>query len=863
MRFVNAIFLLKRNLVIYISALLVAMPVMLWGQDKYGLEFASKDVDPDARTGVNLFPERPFYTEDPFSLTFDLSFIPNVGSYFGYVFRFSDEQQQHIDLVYNVRSGSFDLIAGNEYTGISVKQPASAFISNWHNIRLNVDNLRRSFTLLLDGQIAGKADIRFKPGKHWKLYFGANRYERSKTFDLAPMRIKDIQLYKERHLVHHWPLHQQKGGTDTDIIGGQVAIINNPIWLAHTYRTWQLSSDLTTTGNASVAFDQDKGTVYIDGRDTMYYFDCNKYVLRSEKLLHAHQLPAGNQSVFGGNRLYNFLTDLKKVSTYNREEHSWNETADDDSVTRYWHANRFYSSWDSAIYIIGGYGNYRFTNQVQRYSIATDHWETLTAGDAAYTPRYLAALGTTPGGDSAYIIGGYGSANGDQLLNPHNLYDLQLFDVKAGTFKKIYQLPEPDQPFAFGNSMVIDTKTQSYYALTFANDKMQSSIQLIHGSLEKPVYTKLANTIPFRYHDIRTRVELFYYAKGEKLIAVVLNNPENHITQAHIYTIQFPPSALGPAVPERPTRSLLFWVLTAAGIITGGLLIYRIRYIFPGSPSVTTTEDDAPVIASPQTPAPALVTVTRNTVEERPSPVTDTPPLPAIMLFGQFTVLDQEGNNISRLFSPLVRELFLLLLLHSLPGRKGISSDKINETLWPGRSAKDAKNNRSVNIVKLKNVLDKLGGYTLEKDTEKWLLQFDSDKVNIDLVSFYKLSSEKSTNAIMQMASLTGRGGLLTEIEYSWLDNFKSELTTEVTLLFQQYVESHAETLSPAQIIGIANSMLNFDPLCEEAVMFKCKALVATKQHASARAIYNSFIKEYAATYGETFEKEYQELLVN
>jgi len=862
MRFVDAIFLSRKNLFIYITALLTAMPVILWGQNKYGLEFASKDIDLDARTGVNMFPDKPFYAEEAFSLAFDISFIPNAGSYFGYVFRFSDEQQQHIDLVYNVRSASFDLIAGNHYTGISLKQPATTFISNWHNIRLNVDNLRRSFTLLLDGQTVGKADIHFKPGRRWKLYFGANRYERSKTFDLAPMRIKDIQLYQERHIAHHWPMHQYSGNTDTDIIGGQVAMIDNPIWLAHTYRNWQASADFTTMGNASVAFDQEKGTVYIGGRDTLYHFDCNKNVLRVDKLEHAHQLPAGNQSVFGGNKLYNFLTDIKKVSVYNKDAHSWDETADDDSVTRYWHANRFYSSADSAIYIIGGYGNYRFTNQVQRYSLADHHWETLPNAGSPYTPRYLAALGTTAGGDSAYIIGGYGSANGDQLLNPHNLYDLQLFDVKSGTFKKIYQLPEPEQPFAFGNSMVIDTKTQSYYALTFANDKMQSSIQLIHGSLQKPVYTKLANTIPFRYHDIRTRVELFYYPKGEKLIAVVLNTPENHVTRACVYTIVFPPAALEVTVPEPRSQSVLFWLLAAAGIITAGLLIYRMRYIFVSTPAAI--DDETPVIVATPLPAPALVTITRTAVEEEEeerSPAI--PPRPAIMLFGQFTVLDLEGNNISRLFSPLLKELFLLLLLHSLPGRKGISSDKINETLWPGRSGKDAKNNRSVNIVKLKNILDKLGSYTLEKDTDKWLLQFDSEKVDIDLVSYYRLSTEKSAAAFTQLTRLTGRGGLLTEIEYSWLDNFKSELTTEVNTQFLQYLESNADNLQPGQIISIANSMLNFDPLCEEAVMFKCKALVATKQHASARAIYNSFTKEYEATYGETFEKEYQELLVN
>ncbi|WP_186774267.1 hypothetical protein [Chitinophaga pinensis] len=45
--------------------------------------------------------------------------------------------------------------------------------------------------------------------------------------------------------------------------------------------------------------------------------------------------------------------------------------------------------------------------------------------------------------------------------------------------------------------------------------------------------------------------------------------------------------------------------------------------------------------------------------------------------------------------------------------------------------------------------------------------------------------------------------------------------------------------------------------------MFKCRALVALRQHAAARAVYNSFAKEYEHIYGESFEKEYQALLVD
>jgi DNA-binding SARP family transcriptional activator len=852
MRSVDAIYLFGKHLLLYIGAILILLPAGLLAQDSYGLEFASKDIDPDARTGVNMFPEKPFSADNNFSLAFDLSFIPDAGSYFGYVFRLTDEKEQHIDLVYNVRTSSFDLIAGNEYSGVSLKTPPESFSNGWHHIRLDVNSAQRSFTLLMDGRIVSRAGIRFHPGHQWKLYFGANRYERSRTFDLPPMRLKDVKLYRDRELTHHWSLRRYAGNTDTDLINGQVARIDHPLWLAHIYRNWRQAVDFTTMGNASVAFDQDSGVLYVCARDSLFRYNCNKNLLRAEKLQHPQGLPAGNQSVFGGQQLYNFLTDVKMAVVYDKQQHTWKGNIDKDSVTKYWHANRFYAPFDSAIYIIGGYGNYRFSNQVQRYTPAKQRWEMLRAGGDAYTPRYLAALGTTANGDSAYILGGYGSINGDQLLNPHNLYDLTLFDAKAGTFRKIYQLPEPGQPFAFGNSMVIDTKTQHYYALTFANDRMQSSIQLIKGSLQQPTYTKLADAIPFRYFDIRTRVELFYHAKSEKLIAVVLYTPENHITQVRVYTILFPPASLEVAAPPPLSGYPLLWLIAAATIICGAYLFYPERHSVsaPAATGTTMTNHALP---------PATVTISR----EADPYFTAAQLKPSILLFGQFTVLDKEGNNVSKLFSPLVKELFLLLLLHSLPGKKGITSEKINETLWPGRSGKDAKNNRSVNIVKLKNVLDRVAPYSLEKDGDRWFLRFEDAHVDIDLLTYYQLVVAADPALIPQIARLTSRGGLLAETEYSWLDKFKSDLTADITTLFLQYLQERAERTSPALVIAIANSMLNFDPLCEEAIVFKCRALVALRQHASAKAIYNSFAREYEAIYGETFEKEYHALLVD
>ncbi|TWW00801.1 hypothetical protein [Chitinophaga pinensis] len=194
------------------------------------------------------------------------------------------------------------------------------------------------------------------------------------------------------------------------------------------------------------------------------------------------------------------------------------------------------------------------------------------------------------------------------------------------------------------------------------------------------------------------------------------------------------------------------------------------------------------------TPVPLMLTISKDLTE---TTLVASPAGPAIFLFGQFTVLDNEGNNITRLFSPLLKELFLLLLLHSIPDKKGITSDRINEVLWPGRSGKDARNNRSVNIVKLKNLLDKVGPYTLEKVNDKWLLYFNDEQVSIDLLQYFEKAATDIPEQISTLVTLTARGGLLTETEYGWLDKFKSDISTGITTLFLHQLQRNTHKYAP------------------------------------------------------------------
>ncbi|SFW46675.1 Kelch repeat-containing protein [Chitinophaga sancti] len=826
----------------------VFSPYALCAQGVYGLEFAGKKIAQELRTSLNLFPDKPLTVKDNLDLSFDLSFAPGYDSYFGYIFRITNEQGQNTDLIYSNQTQSINLVSGDEYTGILFKFPPSEVAGKWYHLQFTFNQQTRITTLRINGQVAGMAALPASLGNQLHIIFGANHYKYSNTYDLPTMRLRDVQIAQGGKTQYHWALRQHDGDRDIDLINHNIAEIEHPIWLAKAYSEWTTRQKITANGNAGLTFDKEKGILYITASDSTYQFTCNGNKLTALPLAQPRKLASGNVTEYDSKRhqLMNYFVDDQQVAWYDDTQRTWSKTAEGNKVTGFWQHNHFYSSYDSSLYVFGGYGHYHYTAEIQKYSTTDDQWKTVVAKGDKFAPRYMAALGATDNGDSAYILGGHGSATGDQLLNPENFYDLLLFDVKRHTFKKIYTLDKPDVPMAFGNSMVVDTKEHAYYALAYANDRMESSLQLIKGSLDKPGYIKLGNEIPYQFYDIKSTASLYYYAKGQELIAVSLYTTDNNTTEIKINTILFPPALLMPDEDEgeRNYQYLLWGIVILTTLLTGILLRRKKQ------------EQVAPVSRIYHLPEPPKIAPAFR-ILELPAPVEKKKA--AVYLLGQFTVIDKERNDVSKLFSPLVKELFLLIFLHSSFGRKGISSEKINEILWTGRSVKDAKNNRSVNMVKLKNILEKLGDYSLAKENGKWKLSFD-EEVYVDIRHCHQLILR---NNIPQLVQVCGRGGLLMETDYSWLDKFKSDLSTELLNIFTRHLDEHAEQLAPEELIQTCDSMLHFDSLCEEAVMYKCRALVAMHQHATARSLFRNFKNEYEEIYGEPFEKDYMAVMVN
>jgi len=834
--------------------ILVAFFTYAGHSQSYGLQFASHEVVQEKRTGLNLSPVEPLCLTEDAELSFDLQFAPRMETYFGYVFRIITTDHQNIDLIYNQKLGNFNFIIGETVAG-TFRVDSPRLYTQWSQIALHFAPKDKSLGFYVNQHLIGKSKAPFKGDPCFRLVFGTSGVDEFQTADIPPMSIRNIRLTENHRLQYYWPLSEASGEECRDSVGKRPARVTNPIWIRSRHQDWALVNACQIKGIPAVAFDPGKELLYLVTPDSLYSFSLSRSTLSGVPIADPDdptRLPAGHQAVFDPvhDRLYDAYIDQKTVRTWQGNNNRWDGHFLPGPLTEFWHANKFLSPKDSAVYLIGGYGQLHYKNLVQRYDIPQKKWEVITPKGDHLPPHYLGALGTNSTGDTAWLLGGYGSNTGDQMVNPKYYYDLYAYSIRDQRIRTVYHLKEPEKQFCFANSLIIDDKAREYYGLIFPNDRFNSTLQLIRGSLNSPEYVLLGDTIPYSFYDVRSFADLYYSPNGKKLVAVTFYTNKENRTDVRIYSIAFPPYAIPPVVVAAgPSTPWWGYALAIAGLggLTWVMFGRRKKAAAPvkanSGDGGRVTADPIPVVQHGPPPAPA-------------------DPVANIYFFGPFEVVDKSGNDLTKLFTPLLKELFLLIALYSIRSGKGISSDKLYATLWRDKSSKDAQNNRSVNMVKLKAILDRMGTCGIVKEADKWVFQYKTDEICIDLARCFTLLNAPHVldkPHIRQLLQIIHRGSLLPDTTYDWLDDIQSEISGKVMDALSAALTPFSA--DPELLLEVAGGIFLFDPINEEALRVKCRSLSALGRHSMAKAAFEKFAREYHQMYGEEFQQSFQEII--
>ncbi len=166
-------------------------------------------------------------------------------------------------------------------------------------------------------------------------------------------------------------------------------------------------------------------------------------------------------------------------------------------------------------------------------------WDTIQPLGADFFPRMHAAIGYYA--DTLYILGGFGSKAGDQILNPEHYTDLMAFSLKDREFIKKYDFQAPMEDIDFAHSMVIDEEDQSYYVLATTIYEYDTYLHLLRGNLADPTLVELGDKIPYLFHNENSYSDLFYSKNSQELIAATsLTDTENNETKITVHKIFYP-----------------------------------------------------------------------------------------------------------------------------------------------------------------------------------------------------------------------------------------------------------------------------------------------------------------------------------
>ncbi len=234
-----------------------------------------------------------------------------------------------------------------------------------------------------------------------------------------------------------------------------------------------------------------------------------------------------------------------------------------------------------------------------------------------------------------------------------------------------------------------------------------------------------------------------------------------------------------------------------------------------------------------------------------------------IQLFGDFKVLDKNGNDISPQFTPKLKQLFLIILLYSQRNKNGISTKELTDILWMGHSSQSAKNSRGVTIRKLRLIIESLDSVQINFQIDRWSMVFGGN-VYCDYVECLKLLKQEKvhdTDFNLKFYQIIQEGELFKGESYDWLDDFKGYIGNNIVDILIKFINEINLENDSELILKLADRILETDPVNDQALAIKLKVLIKQNNYNLARFTFDRFCSLYEELYGEKYKIKFEEII--
>lgn len=220
----------------------------------------------------------------------------------------------------------------------------------------------------------------------------------------------------------------------------------------------------------------------------------------------------------------------------------------------------------------------------------------------------------------------------------------------------------------------------------------------------------------------------------------------------------------------------------------------------------------------------------------------------AILLFGPLAIINKNGKDISPSMPPLLKELFVILLLENLKGNDGLSSEQLTHIFWEDLAADKARNNRNVALSKLRKLIAEVDGVEISYHNKKHQIQLE-ESVFCD----YHLSKKLKLETIASDFNKIKRGVLLQGFSLPTLDSFTENTNSEITDQLLQLLHSESGEIHQDQRKEMCQYLLLLDDLNEDALRYLLIILNEQDNTNLAIRTFAKFTQTYETVYGKAF----------
>ncbi len=233
-----------------------------------------------------------------------------------------------------------------------------------------------------------------------------------------------------------------------------------------------------------------------------------------------------------------------------------------------------------------------------------------------------------------------------------------------------------------------------------------------------------------------------------------------------------------------------------------------------------------------------------------------------IQLFGEFKAINSKGEDVSASFTPKVRELLIFCILHHLRNNStGASISHIDETLWEGIPARKVANNRAVTLNKLRRLLvefDKIDlisnrGYLIFKAEGSFFCDY------IQAFQLCQIREGMSRDQLEAFFHLVKVGSLLKGTDWPWLDEIRGYIGNQVIDNLLKLAADYQKEKRTQDVEHVAQRILDYDDLNEEAVYLQIWAQQKTGNTHLAKFHFESFCTRYEKSMGTKYQMSFTE----